>query len=68
MTNYSNDEKVLILNGTLDIDEGTITELNHNSKVVWDFNELARSFNNKDVSIIIKENTKEESLSSYEYN
>jgi hypothetical protein len=51
----SDKENMIEINGRINADECTITEVTSQADLVWNFNELVRSFNNKEVSIVIKE-------------
>jgi hypothetical protein len=45
------------INGLLDVDEDTITEITKNADLVYNFKEILRQFNGKDISLTIKEST-----------
>lgn len=50
------------LSGFLDLDEGTITEQTKDEELVFDFDNIIRQFNGKEVTVTIKEVSELESV------
>jgi hypothetical protein len=50
------------LSGFLDLDNGTITEMTKEEDKVYDFDNILRQFNGKEVAITIKETSELESI------